>query len=281
MLKYRILTGGSFLILVGLLYVYAPLWVVAIFVTALTGVAVLETEHLMVHAGYPVLKWTTLVLSVIWMLVTWLATSGGEEWRTLQRFMPALAAWAIFLGCLFRTDQSTTLSKLTGSFLTLAYMPAFMQFILELFALGATQQAGKSLVLYGILVIKSTDMGAFFIGSAIGKHKLIPIISPAKSIEGVVGGVVVAMGISSLLLYLYGYEIGGFELGIVDGLVLGFLLAVFGVVGDLVESMLKRAADIKDSGSWLKGLGGILDVLDSLVFALPVLYIYLKVLAVP
>ena len=279
MLKYRILTGGSFLILVGLLYVYAPLWVVAVFVTALTGVAVLETEHLMVHAGYPVLKWTTLALSVIWMLVTWMAVSTESgQWVILQRFMPALAAWAIFLGCLFRTDQSTTLPKLTGSFLTLAYMPAFMQFILELFALGATQKDGKSLVLYGILVIKSTDMGAFFIGSSIGKHKLIPIISPAKSVEGVVGGVAVAMGISSLILYLYGYEIGGFELTVLDGLVLGFLLAVFGVVGDLVESMLKRAADIKDSGSWLKGLGGILDVLDSLVFALPVLYIYLKVL---
>jgi phosphatidate cytidylyltransferase len=279
MLKYRILTGGSFLVLVGLLYVYAPLWTLAAFVTLLTAIAVLETEHLMTHAGYPVLKWTTLAISVLWMLVAWLATTGDPNWVTLRRFMPALAVWGVFLGCLFRSDQAATLSKLTGSFLTLAYMPVLMQFILELLAMGKDADGGKSLVLYGILVIKSTDMGAFFIGSAIGRHKLIPIISPAKSVEGVIGGVAVGMGVSSLLLYLYGYSIGGYGLGVVDGLLLGFLLAVFGVVGDLVESMLKRAAEIKDSGSWLKGLGGILDVLDSLVFALPVLYLYLQLWA--
>lgn len=118
-------------------------------------------------------------------------------------------------------------------------------------------------------------MGAYFVGTTIGKHKMIPTISPAKTWEGVIGGVVMATVVSSLLMFLYDYEMSGIAFSWVDGLVLGLGLALLGVIGDLVESMLKRSAGVKDSGSWLKGMGGILDVLDSLIFAMPLLYIYI------
>lgn len=279
MLKYRIITGGSFLVAVGLLYTFAPTWTLALVILALTSMGVLETVHLMNAGGYPALKWTSLLLSLVWMGTTWAATGNDPFWVSIRTFMPGFAAWAIFLGCLFRSDQGQTLSKLTGTFLTVAYIPALMHFLLEILYLGSGDADGRSLLLYGILVVKSTDMGAYFVGSAIGKRKLIPTISPGKTIEGVIGGVGVAMIVSSLLLFLYQYELAEFSLNWAEGLLLGFILAVFGVLGDLVESMLKRAARIKDSGQWLKGLGGILDVLDSLVFALPVLYIYLSLFA--
>ncbi len=275
MLKYRVLTGGLFLGLVAALYVWAPTWGLGMVILVLTTLAVLEIIPLVTKAGFPALKWTSLVVSLLWMLGVWGEFSIDNGSRELRWMMPAISAWVVFLGCLFRSDQSNSLEKLAGSFFAIAYVAGLMQFLLLILFLGGNGHGdGRSLLLYGILVVKSTDMGAYFIGSAFGRHKLIPEISPAKSWEGVVGGVAVAMAVSSLLLWLFGYSISGTAFTWRDGLILGAGLAVFGVLGDLVESMLKRSAQVKDSGGWLKGMGGMLDVLDSLIFALPLLYLY-------
>lgn len=276
MLKHRVATGGGFLALVAAMYVWAPDWLLGGFVVVLASLAVIETVDLLTGAGYPALRWTSLGVSLLWMLGAWFAATGDPDWIHIKWLLPGISAWAIFLGCLFRSDQSKTLEKLAGSFFTVAYVPGLMQFILLILFLGNGGEDGRSLLLYGILVIKSTDMGAYFTGRSLGRHKLIPRISPAKTWEGVVGGLVAAMASSSLILFLYGYSVSDIGFHPIDGVVLGALLGASGVLGDLVESMLKRAADIKDSGHWLKGLGGILDVLDSLIFALPVLYLYIS-----
>lgn len=279
MLKYRLLTGGGFLALVAAMYVFAPTGLVGIFLLGLTAVAVLETVGLITHAGYPALKWTTLGVSVLWMAGAWYAVADPERGASLKWMYPALSVWAVFLGCLFRSDQSKSLEKLVGSFFVIAYVPGLMQFILLLllsFA-GGKEADGRSLLLYGILVIKSTDMGAYFTGRAIGKHKLIPKISPAKTWEGVLGGVAAAVAVSCLLVWAYGFTISGQPFTMWEGILIGVVLAVAGIHGDLVESMMKRGAEIKDSGHWLKGMGGILDVLDSLIFAMPILYLYLNI----
>jgi len=276
MLKYRLLTGGSFLSLVAALYIWGPTPLVAAVLLGITLLAVLEMVQMMTTAGYPALKWTSGGLVLLWMVGAYFSTtSETAAVKSLPTVMPILSVWAVTIGCLFRKNQSQSLAKLMGSFLTIAYVAGLMQFMFLLLIAGRGEEDGRSLLLYAILVIKFTDIGAYFIGSSIGKHKMIPTISPAKTWEGVIGGVVIATGVSSLLLFLYNYQLSGISFSWVDGLVLGFGLAVVGVVGDLVESMLKRAAGVKDSGSWLKGMGGILDVLDSLIFALPLLYIYI------
>ncbi|WFB37522.1 CDP-archaeol synthase [Kiritimatiellota bacterium B12222] len=275
MLKYRVLTGAGFLSLVAGLYIWGPTSLVALVLLGVTVLAVLEMVQMMTTAGYPALKWTSLAAVLLWIAGVYFAGSGCRVMDSVPQFMPVIVVWAVTLGCLFRKDQSQSLAKLTGSFLTIVYVAGLIQFMFMLLNSGQGDQDGRSLLLYGILVIKFTDMGAYFVGSAMGKHKMIPTISPAKTWEGVVGGVVVATCVSSLLMFLYGYQMSGISFSALDGLVLGVSLAVMGVVGDLVESMLKRAAGVKDSGSWLKGMGGILDVLDSLIFALPVLYIYI------
>lgn len=276
MLKYRVITGGVLLVLVASLYIWAPTGGVAAVLLGLTGLAVMEMVHLVTVAGYPALRWTSLGVSLLWMLGAWSVGAGTGSGVKLFLLLPVLTVWLVFLGCLFRRDQTRSLAKLTGSFITVAYIAGLMQFLFLILYLGLGDHDGRSLLLYGILVIKSTDTGAYFVGSAIGKHKMIPAISPAKTWEGVMGGVGVAMAVSSLLMFLYGYHMSGYGFSVRDGLLLGFGLAVFGVVGDLVESMLKRAAGLKDSGTWIKGMGGILDVLDSLIFALPLLYIYVS-----
>lgn len=282
MLKYRIISGVSFLALVAAMAVWAPTSVIGAFILVLAAMATLETVNLMTHAGYPALKWTSLGVGLLWMASAWAMAGSAEDGThaaglfSLKWLMPGISVWAVLLGCLFRSDQSKSLAKIAGSFVTIAYVPGLMQFLLLLLFVGtgATHEDGRMLLVYGILVIKFTDIGAYFTGRACGKHKLIPKISPAKTWEGVLGGIAVAVLMSLGFLAVSGFVISGVSFGLGDAILLGILLSVGGILGDLVESMLKRSAEMKDSGTWIRGMGGLLDVLDSLLFAFPVLYLY-------
>ncbi len=114
----------------------------------------------------------------------------------------------------------------------------------------------------------ATDTGAYFTGKAIGKRKLWPSISPNKTIEGALGGV-----ISSIIVALIIGIVSPIPLTIVQTIVLGMIIAVVGQLGDLVESALKRAMDIKDSGNIIPGHGGVLDRFDSLIYVFPIVYV--------
>ena len=121
-----------------------------------------------------------------------------------------------------------------------------------------------------VAVTKSTDTGAYFTGKLFGKNKLIPRLSPGKTWEGAIGGVVTATIVAFVCLYWL-FDSGGPRTGlsnpIVGALVLGPSLALAGMLGDLAESLVKRDCQAKDSGNWLPGLGGVLDVTDSLIAA--------------
>ncbi len=121
------------------------------------------------------------------------------------------------------------------------------------------------LILTGITA--GSDSGAYYTGRAMGKHKLSPLISPNKTIEGAVGGIFVGMAVASLLAVLLLDTVPWLFV-----LLSAVVLAVFGICGDLVESVIKRATGTKDSGTILGGHGGILDRADSILFAAPVLY---------
>jgi phosphatidate cytidylyltransferase len=121
-----------------------------------------------------------------------------------------------------------------------------------------------------ILLIWANDTCAYLVGSLLGKHKLFERISPGKTWEGTVGGGILAVGSSSIIGNWYP------ELSQVDWLVIAVIVVVMGTLGDLVESMLKRQAGIKDSGKIMPGHGGILDRFDSLIFVSPFVYVYLN-----
>jgi phosphatidate cytidylyltransferase len=128
--------------------------------------------------------------------------------------------------------------------------------------------AGNVWIFFLLAVIFASDTGAFYFGRFFGRHKLYPSVSPGKTWEGAVGGL-----ISSLFIALIFFRIfAAFGAGI---LILAGILSIAGQIGDLVESMLKRSCGVKDSGKLLPGHGGFLDRLDGMIFALPVLYIYL------
>ncbi len=129
---------------------------------------------------------------------------------------------------------------------------------------------GKQWIVFLYFVIWATDIGAYSIGIPFGKHKLFPKISPKKSVEGLIGGFVaaVAMALLCRVWFMPPMEIG-------EAAGLGALLAGVGTIGDLVESMLKRSTGVKDSGTIIPGHGGMLDRMDSMLFAAPVLFYYI------
>lgn len=130
--------------------------------------------------------------------------------------------------------------------------------------------SGKQWLVFLYFVIWATDIGAYSIGVPFGKRRLFPRISPKKSIEGLLGGFAGAVGMAFLCRAWFMPPMGAGEAA-----VLGLLLAGAGTIGDLVESMFKRSAGVKDSGIIIPGHGGMLDRMDSMLFAAPVLYYYL------
>ena len=135
---------------------------------------------------------------------------------------------------------------------------------------------GQFYVLYLIVVTKFSDMGAYLTGTVIGKHKMVPHISPKKTWEGFVGALVFSTLGSYGMLCLMPHHLS--RLNWVHATVLGLALGFAAVVGDLAESILKRSTDTKDSGSFLPGIGGALDLIDSILFTAPLLFFYLRVI---
>ncbi len=161
----------------------------------------------------------------------------------------------------------------------LLYVPWLMNYLAKIFFLApqpapAGGPSGVFYVFYLLLVTKFSDMGAYLVGSAIGRHKMIPRISPGKTWEGFAGALVASALISLLAVWLFPTQLA--PIGGWNALVLGFSLGLVAVLGDLVESLLKRATCIKDSGALLPGIGGILDLIDSVLFTAPLLYLYLR-----
>lgn len=129
---------------------------------------------------------------------------------------------------------------------------------------------GVLLLLSLVLIAALDDIGAYLVGTNIGRHKIAPSISPGKSWEGVVGGSIVALG-AGILVGVIMYDIS-----LLDGVILGVIAALFNPIGDLFESMTKREIGIKDSGRILPGHGGFLDRIDAIVMCAPPFFIYLR-----
>ncbi len=132
---------------------------------------------------------------------------------------------------------------------------------------------GVPMLLWLVLVTKSCDIGAYFTGSFLGRRKLIPRVSPGKTVEGSLGGLLFSVAVAVGLESAWGLGLGPLLAG-----VLGLLLAVVTMIGDLAESLVKRRLEVKDSASLIPAFGGILDLIDSLLYTAPVAVVGLELL---
>ncbi len=156
----------------------------------------------------------------------------------------------------------------------LMYVPWLLNFVQKINYFPRIGDNGHWYVLYFILVTKFSDLGAYVTGSLIGKHKMIPRISPGKTWEGFGGAVVITTGVSLAFVHFAGDRLPGMNL--MHATILGVVLSISAVIGDLIESLFKRESGVKDSGSFFPGIGGILDLLDSILFNAPLMYLYLR-----
>ncbi|ASK63492.1 phosphatidate cytidylyltransferase [Virgibacillus phasianinus] len=154
-----------------------------------------------------------------------------------------------------------------AGFIMLATIYVGMGFFYLIETRDDTNIEGLVNIFYVLLVIWATDTGAYLFGRAFGKRKLWPMISPNKTVEGAIGGILISVVVGVIFHFITPFE---HSLIIVIGVTI--LVSIFGQIGDLVESAFKRHYGVKDSGNILPGHGGILDRLDSLLFVLPLIH---------
>lgn len=195
-------------------------------------------------------------------------------------FTPA----ALLVAGVLRGQTRHAMETFAISYAGFWYIAVLLSFIVRLafewpvFENGATNYTGRLYLLLFALLVKFSDIGAYTFGMLWGKHKLIPSVSPKKTVEGLVGGYVFSVGISlicwGLLATWGGGCIGQTRFSLTHAIALPLLLTTTGVLGDLAESLIKRSVGVKDSSSRFPGMGGILDIFDSLLFSAPFMYIY-------
>jgi phosphatidate cytidylyltransferase len=172
----------------------------------------------------------------------------------------------------FSRSTTTGMAAISTTLFGLMYVPWLLNFIQKINFFPRVE--GHYYLLYFVLITKFSDSGAYVVGSLIGRHKLIPRISPGKTWEGVAGAILISTLASLLFVHFLGQKMAGMNW--THAVILGVLLGACAVVGDLIESIFKREAGAKDSGRFFPGIGGILDLVDSLLFNAPIMYLYLR-----
>lgn len=263
--------------LLAAIFFFSP-WVVLPVLLLIVFLAQREFYALLTAREIPHFDVVGIVCGLAYVAVAWLANYLRCPLRTEMESMALFLVFAVvLLRQLGHTQTNRPWDTLAGTLLGILYVPFLFNFIVKLLTVWG-DAAGRLLVLYLAVVVKFTDIGAYFIGCAIGRHKLLPRVSPAKTWEGVIGGLLVGTAAGWVYWLIVAQWTDAFILAPWAIVGISVVLSVSGILGDLIESLLKRASGVKDSGSMIQGMGGILDVLDSLLFAAPVLYIALRTL---
>jgi phosphatidate cytidylyltransferase len=244
---------------------------------AVVGIAAQREFYLSQRtAGRTVFLKTGLLAGALLFAATYMAVASPYGKFPITFTGEAVLILLVILGALTRRvfeakiEGSTEAMALTlfGFF----YVPYLLNYAIKiLFCVSGG--AGIPLLAFAVAITKLTDIGAYIAGTLFGRHKLSPLISPKKTWEGLVGGVLVALVASVGLVKWFPQALG--SLAGIHAWILGLVLSGVSVIGDLGESVVKRDAHVKDSGSFIPGIGGALDLVDSLLFSLPVFYGYL------
>ncbi|MHC4883752.1 MAG: phosphatidate cytidylyltransferase [Planctomycetota bacterium] len=209
-----------------------------------------------------------------------------EKWHGEPRSLPDLMNTALAVCVLgsfalqaIRRGAEGAMINIGTTLLGLIYVWFLPAFLIKIRHLGLPDANGwvldgAELVVVSIMVAKMSDVGGFFVGRSLGRHKLCPTISPKKTWEGLAGGIVASILLVQVIR-LAAPDGATASLTLVQSCIFGLLMAVCSLLGDLVESCLKRDSQVKDSGTVVPGFGGMMDVVDSLMVSGPVAYFFL------
>jgi phosphatidate cytidylyltransferase len=248
--------------------------------------ALWEFYDMLLHGGKKCGKRFWIVGGIILSSGTWYFCANRPEFTTeFEITALILLVLVMFLRQLGDRTNTDNIQMISNTLFGILYIPLLFNFLpkIKYMYSGANGDSGPGWLLVFLLVAvtKFCDTGAYLIGRLFGRHKMIPRISPNKTWEGVLGGFVVAVAASISVFYYLEDRISAIGFNQTHAVILGVLLGGLGILGDLGESLLKRDAQVKDSGELVPGIGGILDLIDSLLFTAPALYIYLVLFVKP
>lgn len=261
----RVLTASVLVIVVYLLLKQAPLPVFWGAVILLAGIGATELERIFAQMLSPPWRWLSLSGTVA-VAATFI--------RPEPPLHPVLAATLVLLLVAMVASRETpavAARRALTTLFTVFYLGLTFGHMGGLLALDANEarESGEDLLAFALFAVYFGDTFAYYGGRRFGRRKLAPEISPGKTVEGAICGLIGSMA-GAMLGPLWFFQ----RLPIGHALLLGAVLGATGILGDLAESLLKRAGSVKDSGALLPGHGGILDRIDSLLLAAPVLYWY-------
>jgi phosphatidate cytidylyltransferase len=241
-----------------------------------------EFFQMLDHKGLPNHKVTALICGAVSLIGSFYYYSRFGPGQSYDFEMAVILVFllVVFARQMFeRTREELPLETMAYTLFGLLYVIWLFNFVTKIvYVVPRTpsgEVTGHVYVFYLIVLTKFSDMGAYLTGSLVGKHKMIPHISPAKTWEGFCG----ALAFATLGSYIVFYFLGERYLSYLNwthATVLGLLLGFAAIIGDLAESIIKRSTGVKDSGSFLPGIGGALDLIDSLLFTAPLLFFYLR-----
>ena len=266
--------GTLFLILL-VYYSHTP-WVCPLFasiVAAITAASLWEYYHIAKVKGYRPLTMTGIIGGIAYCLALYTSLLSP-----LSTSLPFVVLWITFLLSFlfffFRGSDPHPMGNLAITIFGLIYLalPLGCALTINFYFLDAPIQDGRLWLIYVLAVSKMTDIAAYFTGKTIGKHPLAPHLSPNKTIEGALGGML--FSIAASIAFPHFFSSTQFYLPLSHSIGMGIFIGIMAQVGDLAESLLKRDAGVKDSNT-LPGLGGMLDIVDSVIFTLPLVYFYL------
>lgn len=302
----RVLTAVVLAPLVLLAVFRAPLWLFAILVSAVIILALHEFLNIAETAGLKPFKWLTYIVSLLPFALLWISgwpreRQGKVEFSLLfllEAGLVLMAAAVVFgLPLVFRKDLKMGLASVGSSILGVIYIGVALSLLV------CVRADYRVLVVFVLFSVWAGDIAAYYVGRSIGKHKLAPVVSPNKSWEGAMASVIASIVVAILIFHweaaidrlFAGHRWASFlflpephtsfatgaghvwfdvKTVTLHAVLLGVLTNIAAQFGDLFESALKRGAGVKDSGTLLPGHGGVLDRIDALLFAIPVVWYY-------
>lgn len=289
-LPHRTLVNGISTALIALFIFMAefhPLrWIFAAAVAACAAVALWEYYQLVKKKEAEPAISLGLAAAVLYIFAVFFQSQGPHLGEPFWRYAPEVILGVFLFGCFvyFTFVGRSPILNISSTFFGIIYIAVPLGLLVRIiyfFTYGKLSDPhlqGSWWVIYLISVTKGADMGGYFIGRFFGRRKLAFKVSPNKTLEGAFGGLLASMLISILVCWLgkqFGHVFEAFTY--IDSIWLGILLGIVGQAGDLAESLLKRDAQVKDSNH-IPGVGGLLDMVDSLLFTAPVLYIFLRII---
>jgi phosphatidate cytidylyltransferase len=288
----RIATAVVLIPIVLLLVLRAPLYVLSIVAAAVALLAIAEFLKLVTHYAVEPMTLATYIFVVLFFIFVTFASSGRtplvETTAMLYGIVvtAALASFVFMTEAMRRTNLKTAYPAAAASAFAFGYIAIPMALLVAI----RQQPAGAIWTIFTLLAVWSGDIFAYFVGKAIGRHRMSPEISPKKTWEGAIASIVASIIIGTLWIHSApGISSTLLRLGLIDRrdgmfgleqpqlwpiILLSAVVNIAAQLGDLVESLIKRGAGVKDSGAILPGHGGMLDRIDAMLFAVPVVWAY-------